>query len=241
MDFYSKAKSWYDKLPSERNYEEGALLMLQITHNRIQYNNVMRALDRHHDIVEWTIGRYIKEHLDEDTKREVRDMREQVRKIASKRNLDGTAPSHAPSKGKRSDHDSLPDEIKAFYHENLTILQSMRDLQTQLRIIARDPNVVCLDSEQYPFLKELIEKDKRLRDNWVKYDTWTAEGEAEAIAVQDAKNASLKALRLLNMYKGKYKKAPSDDLKSKILEQLKLVMSPSQKLIDELKELGINE
>ena len=71
--------------------------------------------------------------------------------------------------GKRIDHDSLPDEIKAKYVENLSILQRMRELHLKLRSLSLD-TAPCPDSERYPFLKELIELDKKMHDNWEEYD-----------------------------------------------------------------------
>lgn len=221
--------------PSERDYSLGATFLLQITMNRILYNNVVRNLERNKDVIEYHISKYIKEHLSEETKMMVRQMRSEVEKISSKNHLD--APSAKPAAGKRLDHDSLPDEIKALYHENLNILQKERDLHTQLRIIARDPNVTCLDSEQFPFLKELIELDRKLRANWNEYDKYTP----ERYALEKEKLDSLKALRLINMYKGKYKKNPSEALKKKILAQLLIVANPADSLIVELKQLGVYE
>ena len=71
--------------------------------------------------------------------------------------------------GKRDDHDSLPDEIKAKYVENLSILQRMRELHLKLRSLSLD-TAPCPDSERYPFLKELIELDKKMHANWEEYD-----------------------------------------------------------------------
>ena len=71
--------------------------------------------------------------------------------------------------GKRIDHDSLPDEIKAKYVENLSILQRMRELHLKLRSLSLD-TAPCPDSERYPFLKELIELDKKMHANWEEYD-----------------------------------------------------------------------
>ena len=75
--------------------------------------------------------------------------------------------------GKRIDHDSLPDEIKAKYVENLSILQRMRELHLKLRSLSLDTSP-CPDSERYPFLKELINLDKKMHANWEEYDHFVA-------------------------------------------------------------------
>ena len=74
-----------------------------------------------------------------------------------------------PAKGKRSDHNLLPDEIKVKYVENLSLLQRMRELHLRLRSLSLE-NSTCPDSERYPFLKELIVLDKKLHANWEAYD-----------------------------------------------------------------------
>lgn len=239
MEFFDNVKAFLDAPENKRDYEKGAMMMLQISRNRIQYNNVMRNIARHHDTVEWVLQKYLKEHLSEETRKEVRAMRNEVQAIAAVRHLDTTQKIN--QKGKRSDHDTLPDEIKTLYVENLAILHDMRDIHTQLRIIGRDPKVTCLDSEQYPFLKELIAKDKQYHENWQRYDSWTAVGEAEAAAKQDAINANLKATRQVNLLKGKYRKNPNESLKKRILEALAHVATPSEQLITELAQLGIYE
>lgn len=90
-----------------------------------------------------------------------------------------------PQKGKRLDHDSLPDDIKAKYVENLSLLQRMRELHLRLRSLSLE-NATCPDSERYPFLKELISLDKKLHANWEAYDHYVAPG-PDAVPSRSAK------------------------------------------------------
>ena len=41
-DLMPKVKAYLDANPEERNLEEGALMVLQLTNNRIMYQNFMR-------------------------------------------------------------------------------------------------------------------------------------------------------------------------------------------------------
>ena len=98
----------------------------------------------------------------------------QVKVIEKKYFLYRDAPKKGTSdeefrKGKRADHDQLPEEIQARYVENLPLLQRMREVHLKLRNLSLE-NVSCPDSERYPFLKELIELDKRIHENWDIYD-----------------------------------------------------------------------
>lgn len=101
-------------------------------------------------------------------------MAAQVQTIADEHHLTddaSTVPEDERRLGKREDHDSLPDEVKAKYVENLSILQRMRELHLRLRSLSLD-SATCPDSERYPFLKELISLDKKLHANWEAYDTY---------------------------------------------------------------------
>ena len=45
----------------------------------------------------------------------------------------------------------------------------MREVHLKLRSLSTEYST-CPDSERYPFLKELIELEKRLHSNWEQYD-----------------------------------------------------------------------
>ena len=77
-------------------------------------------------------------------------------------------------RGKRPDHDSLPDEIRALFEQNLDILHRMRETHRQLRALSLD-DAPCPDSEIYPFVTDLIRLDKLRLANWARYDSWTPE------------------------------------------------------------------
>lgn len=237
-----KVKNWLDQPENERNYFDGAMMMLQITGNKIQYANVIRNLDAKKGVVDYELERYVKNKVKAVESAQVQAMRDKVSIIAHNRNLDGSKYAHENHRGKRADHDSLPDEVKALYTENLGLLQSMREDHMQLRRLVLDESVTCLDAEQFPFLKDIIEKDKRLHDNWKAYDEYTEhEGSAEEQQLEEEKARSLKAYRMLNMYKGHYKKKPTEAKKKQILELMQQILDPSKELIDELTEMGIYE
>ena len=92
-----------------------------------------------------------------------------------------------PQKGKRLDHDSLPDDIKAKYVENLSLLQRMRELHLKLRSLSLD-TAPCPDSERYPFLKELIDLDKKMHANWEEYDHFVATAPSAKAAASSTKS-----------------------------------------------------
>ena len=100
--------------------------------------------------------------------------------------------------------------------------------------------MTCLDAEQFPYLQDIIEKDKQMRENWAKYDEYGASPEeAENAMAEEEKSRSLKAFRMLNMCKGQYKKKRTEAKKQQILELLGQIIDPPQDLLEELAKMGI--
>lgn len=176
--FTEQIRQWLETHEDERDYAVGALYLLKLSGNQILYKNIVAALDRRHDVIEYQLQKYYNFRVQSLTHAQVEEMAAQVQTIADEHHLTddaSTEPEDERRLGKREDHDSLPDEVKAKYVENLSILQRMRELHLRLRSLSLD-NVNCPDSERYPFLKELITLDKKLHSNWEEYDHYVAPG-----------------------------------------------------------------
>ena len=161
---------WLNKPESERDYSVGALYLLKLSGNKILYTNIVANLDRRHDVIEYQLQKYYNFRVKELTHDEVEAMQKQVDAIVEEQiPLAATTDDPKQHRGKRDDHEQLPDEIKALFVENLSLLQQMRELHLKLRSLSLE-NVTCPDSERYPFLKEIISLDKKLHSNWERYD-----------------------------------------------------------------------
>ena len=166
--FTELIKQWLETPSNQRDYSVGALYLLKLSGNQIMYRNIVAQLDRRHDFVDYQIQKYYNFRVQALTHAQVEEMQQKVDVIIAEHiSLAANADEHKT--GKRIDHDSLPDEIKAKYVENLSILQRMRELHLKLRSLSLD-TAPCPDSERYPFLKELIELDKKMHANWEEYD-----------------------------------------------------------------------
>ena len=172
--FNDKVQVWLAQDATERDYAEGAKLLLQLTGNQIMYRNLMANPRGKAPFIEYQLKKHLSFRLNQVTHEQVEQMQAQVDKIVVNRNLDTKKekPVNEFKAGKRADHDQLPDEIQALYVENLGIVQRMRELHLKLRSLSLE-NATCPDSERYPFLKELIALDKRLHSNWEQYDYYT--------------------------------------------------------------------
>ena len=168
--FTELIKQWLDTPADERDYTVGALYLLKLSGNQIMYRNIMANPTSKAEFIEYNIRKYYNFRVQALTHYQVEEMQKQVDVIAQEHfSLEEENPAKDFKKGKREDHDSLPDEIQVLYVENLSIVQRMREVHLKLRSLSAD-NASCPDSERYPFLKELIELDKRLHSNWEQYD-----------------------------------------------------------------------
>lgn len=193
--FTEKIKQWLDTPEAERDYSDGALMMLKLSGNQVMYRNVTASLDRNRRFIEYQLQKYYNFRVKALTHEQVAEMSSKVEKIATEHNLETptetTGEKTEKSRtGKRPDHDTLPDEIKALFVENLSIVQRMREVHLRLRSLSLE-NATCPDSERYPFLKELIELDKKLHGNWEAYDSYSAD-KAPATAETKTKAATKK-------------------------------------------------
>ena len=168
--FTELIQKWLETPTDERDYSVGALYLLKLSGNQIMYRNIMANPTSKAEFIEYNIRKYYNFRVQALTHYQVEEMQKQVDVIAQEHfSLEEENPAKEFKKGKRDDHDSLPDEIQALYVENLSIVQRMREVHLKLRSLSTD-NATCPDSERYPFLKELIELDKRLHSNWEQYD-----------------------------------------------------------------------
>lgn len=188
--FTEQIKQWLETPEAERDYTVGALYLLKLSGNQILYKNIVAALDKRHDVIEYQLQKYYNFRLQALTHAQVEEMSAQVEAIVTEHIPLAAEADKQPQKGKREDHDLLPDEIKAKYVENLSLLQRMRELHLRLRSLSLE-NATCPDSERYPFLKELISLDKKLHANWEAYDHYVPSGpEAEPSRSAKAKRSA---------------------------------------------------
>ena len=186
--FNYKLQKWLND--DSRTIEDGCLLLLQMENNQIHYQNLLRHPNKV-AVMKYLISELQKRltvRLANITHKEVAEMDEQVKVIVKEHFSYQEAKTEGTSneefrKGKRADHDQLPEEIQARYVENLDLLRRMREVHLKLRSLSTE-QVSCPDSERYPFLKELIALDKQLHENWNVYDHYVVDETVTAPATQ---------------------------------------------------------
>ena len=169
--FTESLQAWMNTPDAQKNWDEGAILLLQLSGNRIMYRNISVNPKGKAEFIKGQLQKYLNFRLQKLTHDQVADMQTKVDDIvknvikpAGKSEIDVANKSEefADFKaGKRPDHDDLPEEIQALYVENLDIVHRMRELHLKLRTLSLD-NATCPDSERYPFLKEIINLDREI-------------------------------------------------------------------------------
>ena len=190
-NFTELIKKWLETPEAERDYSVGALYLLKLSGNRIMYLNTVAQIDRKRQFVEYQLQKYYNFRVQALTHAQVQEMEQQVEAIVAEHIPLAAKADEQPQKGKRPDHDSLPDDIKAKFVENLSLLQRMRELHLKLRTLSTEDSP-CPDSERYPFLKELITLDKKLHANWEAYDRYVPEKSAKSASKITKKSVSAK-------------------------------------------------
>lgn len=194
-EFTNKLQAWLNQSREDRDWDEGALMLLQLTGNKIMYRNLSVNPEGKANFIEGKLQQYLEFRLAELTHEQVKEMQHTVEEIVKEHTEFKSDDNEAKNfkAGKRADHDTLPEEIQALYVENLDLVHRMRELHLKLRTMSTTDST-CADSDRYPFLKEFIKLDKKLHDNWNVYDHFvtkaeTAESAEEAEAKPKAKKS----------------------------------------------------
>ena len=194
-EFTNKLQTWLSLPREDRDWDEGALMLLQLTGNKIMYRNLSVNPEGKANFIEGKLQQYLEFRLAELTHEQVKEMQHAVEEIVKEHTEFKSDDNEAKNfkAGKRADHDTLPEEIQALYVENLDIVHRMRELHLKLRTMSTTDST-CADSDRYPFLKEFIKLDKKLHDNWSVYDHFVAKAEtAESVEEAEAKPKAKKS------------------------------------------------
>lgn len=94
-----KIQSWLDTPENNRDYDLGALYLLQLSNNQIMYRNISRNAKKHAQFIEHQINKYMKFRVATLTHEQVAEMQKKVDMIISLRHLDrGETGSKEPAK-----------------------------------------------------------------------------------------------------------------------------------------------
>lgn len=174
-----KLQDFLDTPREDRDRNEGAILLLQLTNNTIMYRNLSINPKGKAEFIEGKLRAFLKSRREVEAHDEVIILQEQVNAIIENRTEfkeDNEAKEFKA--GKRADHDRLPEDIQALYVENLDLVHRMRELHLRLRLLSDSTKQVPA-AERKPLLDEFINLDKKLHANWDAYDHYVTKAESE--------------------------------------------------------------
>ncbi len=174
-----KLQVFLDTPREERDWNEGAILLLQLTNNTIMYRNLSINPKGKAEFIEGKLRAFLKSRREVEAHDEVIILQEQVNAIIENRTEFKEDNEVKEFKaGKRADHDRLPEDIQALYVENLDLVHRMRELHLRLRLLSDSTKQVPA-AERKPLLDEFINLDKKLHANWDAYDHFVTKAESE--------------------------------------------------------------
>ena len=174
-----KLQDFLDTPREDRDWNEGAILLLQLTNNTIMYRNLSINPKGKAEFIEGKLRAFLKSRREVEAHDEVIILQEQVNAIIENRTEfkeDNEAKEFKA--GKRADHDRLPEDIQALYVQNLDLVHRMRELHLRLRLLSDSTKQVPA-AERKPLLDEFINLDKKLHANWDAYDHYVTKAESE--------------------------------------------------------------
>lgn len=189
--FTQDIADWLETPREERDVRKGAELLLRINGNRHIYQLAMIRPETAHDHVEADLKNFLQIRLDGHTMESVRQMDSElipkVQNIITTRQdesedapeeTDDTAPAH---RGKRSDHNELPEEIRAIYERGGELFEKIKQIFTELQQMENAP--ACDRYEKLKVLKPLV---KEYTDGWERYDNYNSDmSQEEAVEAVD--------------------------------------------------------
>ena len=192
-EFTESLKRWLETPREERDVREGAELLLRINGNRHIYNLAMNRPEAAHDHVEYDLKKFLQIRLDGHTVESIREMeRELLPKVRSlipppeeekesELSEDDTVVERptAPNvhRGRRPDHDDLPEHIRAIYDRGGELYEKIRRTFTELQDLEKAPP--CDRYEKIKILEGLYEE---YIAGWDEYDAYGTADEGEETA-----------------------------------------------------------
>lgn len=226
---------------SDDDIKRGAELLLRINRNRVLYQNICRKPQRFVSKLRYELQKHLRYRLDGLTLVEVKRMEARVLpqvKVTLNEGVPVTTETaelnDEPKRGKRADHDTLPDDIKALWDTNAERYKKMKE--AYYTCLSLD-----MPCDRYEYVKLLAETYKLYKRDMAKYDAWTADGSDTEAADADTTKAVSSARSYISKQRKQYDNltATGDNeaaaaLKEKIQQRVTLLVDNEATMSDEL-------
>lgn len=181
--FTQQISDWLNTPRTQRDINDGAMMLLRLNNNRFLYANILRRPDKFAEKLEYELRKHLRIRLDNMTMADVVRMEAQVIPAAEKTlasppvviSTDDELPEAKVARGRRDDHDRLPAEVQALWDNNLQLYKTIKNVFEQLKTMEK-----AQPCDRYEYVKILDEADKKYRANLERYDGFVIGNEPDA-------------------------------------------------------------
>lgn len=282
VKFTQKIKQWFNSEHTDENIREGAMLLLQINNNRHLYQQIMLRPQRMLEHLKYELQKHYDYRIKGLSLDEVRKFDGEVTPLLQKA-VDSTADAdklaadvapHLPfvdaentdsidataiiAKGKRADHDQLPDEIKEIWEANCQRWKRIKELFEACKAYQlscdRFEGLNAANEEFQKMLLTLKTEYYAYKQSMDQYDhavpgqpEETAETKTEVVisanAIGNARSYITKNIDKLIQLKADGKTEQAEKLQANIEQRVKTLLDAKAEIkpatLDKIKEAGI--
>ena len=226
-----RLKAWLEKESHTDNEDimEGAQMLLKLNRNQALFNTISRRPGKYVSKIEYELKKFLPmrlnrmtigdvKKLDAELTPEIQDaINNETGSADDELNEKEDLPAHG---GKRSDHDSLPDDIKSIWEENAMRWKKIKLVFNQLKTLTQP----C---DRYELLMQLKETWYKYKAEFERYDSFelnstTTEGESEpAEVIKQITNARAYISKNIDKLQQLKSKTLSDNPSDKDIEKYK--------------------
>ena len=282
VKFTQKIKQWFDSEHTDENIREGALLLLQINNNRHLYQQIMLRPQRMLEHLKYELQKHYDYRIKGLSLDEVRKFDGEVTPLLQKA-VDSTADAdklaadvapHLPfvdaentdsidataiiAKGKRADHDQLPDEIKEIWDANIQRWKRIKELFEACKAYQLSCDrfeglnaaneefqkmLLTLKTEYYAYKQSMDQYDHAVPGQKEENAETKTEVVISANAIGNARSYITKNIDKLIQLKADGKTEQAEKLQANIEQRVKTLLDAKAEIkpatLDKIKEAGI--
>lgn len=282
VKFTQKIKQWFDSEHTEENIREGAMLLLQINNNRHLYQQIMLRPQRMLEHLKYELQKHYDYRIKGLSLDEVRKFDGEVTPLLQKA-VDSTADAdklaadvapHLPfvdaentdsidataiiAKGKRADHDQLPDEIKEIWDANIQRWKRIKELFEACKAYQLSCDrfeglnaaneefqkmLLTLKTEYYAYKQSMDQYDHAVPGQKEENAETKTDVVISANAIGNARSYITKNIDKLIQLKADGKTEQAEKLQANIEQRVKTLLDAKAEIkpatLDKIKEAGI--
>ena len=282
VKFTQKIKQWFDSEHTDENIRDGAMLLLQINNNRHLYQQIMLRPQRMLEHLKYELQKHYDYRIKGLSLDEVRKFDGEVTPLLQKA-VDSTADAdklaadvapHLPfvdaentysidataiiAKGKRADHDQLPDDIKEIWDANIQRWKRIKELFEACKAYQLSCDrfeglnaaneefqkmLLTLKTEYYAYKQSMDQYDHAVPGQKEENAETKTDVVISANAIGNARSYITKNIDKLIQLKADGKTEQAEKLQANIEQRVKTLLDAKAEIkpatLDKIKEAGI--